>query len=48
MIFEEKTFYHIPMRIGTGYNNICIVLCKIGLRNEAIELYRYIGKNKKQ
>lgn len=41
MNFEEKTFYHIPMRNEVlVINNICIVLCKIGRRNEAIELYR--------
>lgn len=41
MNFEEKTFYHIPMRNEVlVINNICIVLCKIGRRDEAIELYR--------
>lgn len=41
MQFEEKTFSHIPMRNEVlVVNNICITLCRIGRRDEAVDLYR--------
>lgn len=39
--FDQKTFSHIPMRNETlVINNICITLCKLGHKDEALDLYR--------
>lgn len=41
MNFDQKTFSHIPMRNETlVINNICITLCKLGDKDEALDLYR--------
>ena len=41
MKYDQKTFSHIPMRNETlVVNNICITLCKLGHKDEALDLYR--------
>lgn len=41
MKFDQKSFSHIPMRNETlVVNNICITLCKLGHKDEALDLYR--------